>query len=118
MCQPVRCFGTLVFQPRKVALCRVMQSVYLWQKFCMLDSGLMGSFLKGALQFFWSHFHWTEQELFSFSCQCLLLDVCDCNLKQGEGDVCYERNSGRCVCNLCHLGSKTVEGVSVLLQER
>jgi hypothetical protein len=26
MCQPVRCFGTLVFQPRKVALCCVVHS--------------------------------------------------------------------------------------------
>ena len=33
-----------------------------------------------------------EQDLFSFSCRCLLLDVLDCNPKRGEGDVCYERN--------------------------
>ena len=59
----------------------------------MLDGGLIGWILKGALQtFLVTFFYLAEQDLFSFSCRCLLLDVLDCNPKRGEGGVFYERN--------------------------
>jgi len=59
----------------------------------MLDGGLIGRTFKGALQFFLvTFFNWAEQDLLSFSCRCLLLDVLDCNPKRGEGGVFYERN--------------------------